>query len=94
MPHSPGNAKSDSAPDFLNSGAGGLGMARGMAAGTSMPSPAATPAASLAETFTSEDSMRSRMAGTLSLLSSKRKAAMMWACSTGVWLSKNSVACA
>ena len=39
------------------------------------------------------DTMRSRIAGTVTLESSKRKAAAMWACSTGLWLSKNSVAC-
>ena len=79
MPHSPGNAVCDSALDFFTSGVGGFGIARGIAAGTSMPSPAATPAASLADTLTNEDSMRWRMAGTVSLLSSKRNAAMMWA---------------
>jgi hypothetical protein len=36
--------------------------------------------------LTSDASMRSRMAGTVSLLSSKRKAPTMWACSTAVWL--------
>jgi hypothetical protein len=36
--------------------------------------------------------MRTRIAGTVTLLNSKRKAAMMCAFSTGVWLSKNSVA--
>ena len=37
--------------------------------------------------------MRSRIAGTCTFDSSKRKALMMCCCSTGVWLLKNSVAC-
>ena len=60
----------------------GCASALGMAAGTAMPSPSATVAASSADTLTSDDSMRSRIAGTVSLLSSKRKPPAMCAFST------------
>ena len=37
--------------------------------------------------------MRSRIAGTVTLVSSKRKPRLMCAFSTGVWLFQNSLAC-
>ncbi len=72
----------------------GVGWAstRGIAWGTAMPRPAATAAASPVDTLTSEDSMRWRMAGTVSLLNSKRKPPARWAFSKAVWLSQNKVA--
>lgn len=57
-----------------------------------MPKPSATRLAKGSETWRNEDTMRSRIAGTVTLDNSNRKAAAMWACSTGVWLSKNSFA--
>ena len=86
MPPSPGKAISESAAETVTSGVLGVFSARGSAAGTGMPSPSATCAASCGDTLTSEASMRSRMAGTVSLLSSKRKPPAMCACSTAVWL--------
>ena len=71
---------------------GGFASARGIVAGTAMPRPSATLAANFGETVTSIDTARSRIAGTVTLLSSRRNAAMMCACSTGVWLSKKGMA--
>ncbi len=67
-------------------------MARGIGSGSGMFRPSAIFAASASDTLRSDESMRVRIAGTVSLLNSKRKAAAMWACSAGDWLSKNSVA--
>jgi hypothetical protein len=92
MPPSPGRASSDSEADRFTSGRGVLASARGIGAGNGIPRPCATPFARSAETFRSIDTTRSRTAGTVHLLSSKRKAATMCACSTALWLSKNSVA--
>ncbi len=79
---------------MFTSAAGALVSALGIGSGISvMPSLAATWFASSSETLRKEDTIRSRMAGTVTLLSSKRKAAAMWACSTGLWLSKKSLAC-
>ncbi|MCY1547010.1 hypothetical protein D9M68_830420 [compost metagenome] len=90
---SPGRASSDSAGDLVTSGLAGLSSARGMGGGIcAMPRPSATCAASASDALRSEDTMRSRMAGTVTLDSSKRKAAAMCACSTALWLSKKSVA--
>ncbi|SIK81290.1 Uncharacterised protein [Mycobacteroides abscessus subsp. abscessus] len=58
-----------------------------------MPRPSATAVASSVDTFINDDTIRSRMAGTVSLLSSKRKPPMMCAFSVSVWLLKNNVAC-
>ena len=59
----------------------------GLAGNSVMPRPVATFFASSSEALRSEEIIRSRIAGTVSLLSSKRKASAMWHCSTGVWLS-------
>ena len=80
-------AVSDSAAERVISGLFGASSARGSAAGTGMPRPSATSAASCGDTLTSDASMRSRIAGTVSLLNSKRKPPTMCACSTSVWLS-------
>ena len=85
-PPSPGRAISDSGGDTVTSGRAGFGSARGNGGGNAMPSPSATALASGFETLISEATMRSRTAGTVTLLSSKRKPPMMCACSTGVWL--------
>ena len=58
-----------------------------------MPSPSATAAASSSETLRSIETVRSRIAGTWTLVSSKRKPRTMCAFSYGVWLFQNSVAC-
>ena len=85
---SPGRANSDSAGDIFTSG-------RLLRRHARLPAPSAPrcrgprppAAASSASTFTSCDTMRSRIAGTCTLVSSKRNARAMCACSTGVWLS-------
>ena len=88
MPPSPGRAVSDSEGEISTSGSTGCGSASGIGSGsTSMPSPSATCRASSCDALRSDATMRSRMAGTVTLLSSKRNAAAMWACSMGVWLS-------
>jgi hypothetical protein len=92
MPVSPGRLSKDSGGDGSYSGSGKL-VASGCGAGTSMPSPWATAPASIGSTLTSMDTTRSRTAGVCTRVSSKRKAAAMWACSTGDWLLKNRRAC-
>jgi len=67
-------------------------MARGIGSGKSMPKEIASVLASSSDTFRKPDTIRRRMAGIVTLLNSKRKAAMMCACSFGAWLSKKSVA--
>ena len=63
--------------------------ASGIGSGNGMFRPCATFAARSSEALRSDASMRVRMAGTVTLLSSKRNAAAMCACSAGDWLSKN-----
>ena len=64
-----------------------------MGRGSSIPRPSATGFASSSETFRSIATVRSRIAGTWTLVSSKRKARTMCAFSYGVWLFQKSVAC-
>ena len=85
---SPGRAISDSAGDFVTSGGAGCSRARGIGGGNcTMPRPSATFLANSSDALRKDATMRSRIAGTVTLLSSKRKASAMWHCSTGVWLS-------
>jgi hypothetical protein len=91
MRPSPGRAVRDKAGDRRTSGAGGS-MTRGMGRGSSSPSASAIGLASSSETFRSMDTVRSRIAGTWTLVSSKRKARMMWAFSCGIWLFQKRVA--
>ncbi|KAG0756930.1 hypothetical protein G6F22_020130 [Rhizopus arrhizus] len=91
-PPSPGLAVSDSVGDTSTSGLGGSAMARGKGSGKAMPNWSATAMASSSDTLRSDATMRCRIAGTVSLLSSKAKALMMCCCSQSVWLLKNSVA--
>ncbi|MNY22612.1 hypothetical protein D3C86_1562350 [compost metagenome] len=60
--------------------------------GTAIPRFAATFSASPLSTCESSPSIRVRISGVSTLLSSKRKALMICCCSTSVWLSKNSFA--
>ena len=78
------SASSDNALELLTSGLGIRLIARGMGSGRSMPRPSATADAKLSETLRSEETMRSRIAGTVTLLSSNRNPPMIWACSCGV----------
>ena len=55
-----------------------------MASGNSIPNPSATACASSSETLRNEDTMRLRIAGTVTLLNSKRKPPTMCAFSVGV----------
>ena len=85
---SPGRAISDSGGDTVTSGLAGLASASGMASGSmAMPKPSATFFANASDALRSIETVRSRIAGTVTLLSSKRNAAAMWVCSTVVWLS-------
>ena len=85
---SPGRAISDSSGETVTSGVAGWASASGMASGKlSMPRPAATFFARSSDALRSIDTVRRRMAGTVTLLSSKRKAAAICAFSTSVWLS-------
>ena len=81
-PVSPGRAVKERASDFVTSGFAGSRIL-GMDAGTGIPSPSATCRASSGATFASMETVRSRMAGTRTLVSSKRNARMMCAFSTG-----------
>ncbi len=83
---SPGRAISDSGGELFTSGLELRGTTASCAFGTSIPRPSATAAASPASTFASCETTRSRIAGTCTLVSSKRNARTMCACSTGVWL--------
>ena len=89
---SPGRCVSDSAGDFVTSGRAGS-ITRGIGRGSGMPSPSATARASSSDTLRSIDTVRSRIAGTCTFVSSKRKPRTMCAFSHGVWLFQNSVAC-
>ena len=84
---------SESAGDTDTSGFGGFASARGSGSGRSMPNPSATCAARSSSTLRSDATIRSRIAGTCTLVSSKRKPRTMCAFSIGVWLFQNSVAC-
>ena len=93
MVPSPGRASNDSAGERVTSGASGLARALGSGSGRFlMPRPSATCRANGSDTLRSNATTRSLMAGTVSLLNSNLKPAAICACSTGVWLSKNSVA--
>ena len=84
---SPGRANSESAGEPSISGWGGSPIASGNGAGTSIPRPAATPAAEpLVDVHKHRDDALADRRHTCTIVSSKRSAAMMWACSTGVWL--------
>ena len=84
---SPRRANSDSAFDCVTSGLTFFCSTFGIGSGMSvMPSPSATAFARPMSTCINPDTMRSRIAGTWTLVSSKRNALMMCCCSTGVWL--------
>ena len=82
---------------FMNAGMFGSGvvmiaiamlLALGIGAGSgSMPRPSATFFASASDALRNDETIRSRIAGTVTLDNSKRKAAAMWSCSAGDWLS-------
>jgi hypothetical protein len=93
MPPSPGRAISDRAGDASTSGVAGVSSALGNGAGSSMPRSCATRWARSGAAFNRLATTRSRIAGTVTLESSKRKALPICAFSTSVWLSKNSRAC-
>ena len=65
-------------------------MTRGVGRGSSSPRPAATGFASSSETFPIIATVRSRIAGTWTFVSSKRKVRMMCVFSYGVWPFQNS----
>ena len=74
--------------DAIVAKAGAAG--RGLGVGLAMPSASATLRASFSSTCARLSTMRWRIAGTSTLDSSKRKAAMMCSFSAGLWLLKNS----
>jgi len=69
------------------------GPAGGSGGGTSMPNPSATAPANPLSIFASNASVRRRIAGVCTRVSSKRKAPMMWRCSVTLWLIQNRRAC-
>ena len=90
---SPGRAVSDSFGEIFTSAFGLTGRSAGCAFGIASPKPCATFRARSAFTFASCDTTRSRIAGTCTLVSSKRNARTMCAFSDGVWLFQNNSAC-
>ncbi len=91
MPPSPGRAVSESAGETATSGSGGS-TSRGIGLGSLMPMPSATRRASSSETLRSIETVRCRIAGTWTLVSSKRKPRTMWSFSYCVWLFQKRVA--
>ena len=75
---SPGRWVRDKAGDVVTS-AGGGSITRGIGRGRAMPRPSATARASSSDTLRSIDTVRSRIAGTVTFVSSKRKPRMMCA---------------
>ena len=85
-PALPGRAVSERNLDISISGACGCSSTRVCAGGTAMPKPSATRSASTGSTLHSMATTRSRTAWVCTRVNSKRNAATMWFCSTGVWL--------
>jgi hypothetical protein len=88
----PGRARSESEAELCTSGLGERASTFGRGSFSVTPSPSATACASSSATFCRPASMRSRIARVWTLLSSKRKAAMICRFSTSLWLFQNSVA--
>ena len=90
---SPGRANNDSAGEVVTSGVTVPASAFGIGSGSSrIPMPCATASASSGATLRRPDTIRSRIAAVCTRDNSKRKARMMCAFSTSVWLFQNSVA--
>jgi hypothetical protein len=75
---SPGRAVSDRGGETSTSGLGAF-ASRGITFGSEMPIPSATAPASSSETLRSIETTRSRIAGTVTFVSSKRNPRMMCA---------------